>query len=290
MIITRITGGIGNQMFQYATAKSIAKRSNSELNLDLSFYLGQSLRQYELNRFFIKGGIATSAECARLRGNEGLVYKVKKKLGFKIQRPKSYIFESELYATKFQKRIFDNAGSMYLDGYWQNEKYFINIRDEILQDFTLRGGISRDARKYLESIRACSSVSLHVRRGDYVQNPHANNMHGVCSIEYYKKAVRHIREKIGNPVFYVFSDDIDWCKENLDFLDCKIFINKSLDGLESLYLMQACDNNIIANSSFSWWGAWLNTKRSKCVVAPKTWFSNDKRNKCSLACEDWIII
>jgi hypothetical protein len=283
-------GGLGNQMFQYAIAKSIAEKNNNEFKLDLSFYSSQDLRQYELNRFFIKGGVATSAECARLRGNEGLVYKVKTRLGFKIQRPKSYVFESELYATKFQKCIFDSIGSIYLDGFWQNEKYFKNIRDKILQDFTLRDSISRDAKKYLESIRAFQSVSLHVRRGDYIQNPHANSMHGVCSIEYYKAAIRHIYERVESPVFYIFSDDINWCKENFDFLDCKIFIDKSLDGVEDLYLMQACDNNIIANSSFSWWGAWLNTNRSKCVVAPKIWFSNDKRSECNLACEDWITI
>ncbi|MDB3972301.1 alpha-1,2-fucosyltransferase [Candidatus Thioglobus sp.] len=290
MIIIRVMGGLGNQMFQYATAKSIAKKNNDEFKLDLSFYANQDFRQYELDRFLIKGSVATGAECARLRGNEGLVQKVKKRLGFKMQRPRPYVFEHELHATKFQKHIFENTESMYLDGYWQNEEYFKNIRDEILQDFTLQDSISREAKKYLESIMVSRSVSLHVRRGDYIQNPHANSMHGTCSIEYYKEAIRCIHERVENPVFYIFSDDINWCKENFDFLDCKIFIDKSLDGIEDLYLMQACDNNIIANSSFSWWGAWLNTNKSKCVVAPRIWFSNNKRRGCNLACEDWITI
>jgi|APSaa5957512535_1039671.scaffolds.fasta_scaffold37831_2 hypothetical protein len=286
MIITRVMGGLGNQMFQYAIAKSIAKKNNDEFKLDLSFYSNQDFRQYELDRFLIKGSVATSAGCAKLRGNEGLVYKVKKRLGFKMQRPKSYVFEHELYATKFQKHIFENTESMYLDGYWQNEEYFKNIHNEIFQDFTLKNSLNREVKKLLKEIKTSCSVSLHVRRGDYMQNIHTNSVHGTCGLEYYQEAVKYMQEKFKSSIFYIFSDDINWCKENFEFVESKVFVDNTKSAFDDLELMKNCKHNIIANSTFSWWGAWLNINKNKIVVAPKIWWSS--RIDKTLALDSWI--
>jgi len=286
MIITRISGGLGNQMFQYAIAKSMAKRNKDTFKLDISFYPKQTLRKYELNYFNIDENIATKKECTQLRGREGFIYKIKRKIGMVVARPKSYIFETNI--TKFDEEIWKKKGDIYLDGFWQNEKYFKNIREEILNDFTLKDSISTEANRYLKHIKNTNSISLHVRRGDYVKDNHTNNVHGVCDIVYYKKAIQYMQSKIQNPFFYIFSDDIAWCKENFNFLKNKTFIDDTKTAFDDLELMKNCRHSIIANSTFSWWGAWLNENEDKVVVGPKIWFANN--NNINITCKGWIKI
>lgn len=288
MIITRITGGLGNQMFHYAIGKAIAKKRADELKLDISFYPKQTLRRYELNQFNIEENIASDDEVIKLAGNENIWFKIKRKLRFNPKRPKSYFEEKEI--AKFHEEVFEYEEDIYLDGYWQNEEYFKDIRDEILKDFTLKGDISNEAKKDLEYIKNSQSVSLHVRRGDYVQNTHTNSVHGTCDLEYYKKAIKHIVQNIEKPNFYIFSDDIAWCKENFGFLENKVFVDDTKSAFDDLELMKNCKHNIIANSSFSWWGAWLNQNEEKIVIAPKRWFADDEMQKQSkdLVCESWV--
>jgi hypothetical protein len=286
MIIARIAGGLGNQMFQYAIAKSIAKKNSDIFKLDISFYPKQSLRKYELNLFNIEENIATEEECVILRGSEGLWFKIRNKLGLKVKRPDSYYKEKEIAV--FDENVFKYDKNIYLDGYWQNENYFTDIRYEILNDFTLKQDISNEAKKHLENIKNINSISLHVRRGDYVQDTHTNKVHGICDFEYYKKAIEHIKNKVEKPMFYIFSDDISWCKENFNFLENKVFIDDTKSALEDLELMKHCKHNIIANSTFSWWGAWLNDNDNKIVIAPKIWWSA-KKDK-NIACNKWMKI
>lgn len=286
MIISKITGGLGNQMFQYAIAKSIAKKRNDEFKLDISFYPKQTLRKYELNQFNIEENIANNDEITRLAGNENTWFKVKRKLGFNPKRPKSYFSEKE--TTFFDGEVYSYEDNIYLDGYWQNEEYFKDIRDEILKDFTLKGDIAKEAKRYLSDIQNSQSVSLHVRRGDYVQNAHTNSVHGTCDLEYYQKAIKHIEQNVENPNFYIFSDDIAWCKENFEFLENKVFVDDTKSAFDDLELMKNCKHNIIANSTFSWWGAWLNESENKIVVAPKVWWAS--REDKNLALEEWFKI
>jgi len=288
MIITRISGGLGNQMFQYAIAKAIAKKNNDVFKLDLSFYPKQTLRKYELDLLNIDEHIASEDECIKLRGKENLVFKVKNRLGLTINRPKSYILESSL--TLFDFVIYNREGNIYLDGFWQNEEYFKSIRKDILKDFTLKDVIEEEVKKYLESIQNSNSVSLHVRRGDYIDNSYTNNVHGVCSLRYYKKAIEHIIQKIEKPIFYIFSDDIAWCKDNFDFLESKVFVDNTKSALDDLELMKHCKHNIIANSTFSWWGAWLGKNSDKIVVAPQVWFVEDGWKDLTIAKKEWIKI
>ena len=288
MIITRISGGLGNQMFQYAIAKSIAEKNNDEFKLDISFYPKQTLRKYELNLFNINENIATQKECNGLRGKEKLIYKIKNRFSFKINRPKSYIFESLEQITIFQEEIYNLLGDIYLDGFWQNENYFKNIRDEIIKNFIPKNSIGMEAKKYLEDIKSTQSVSIHIRRGDYIANQHTNSIHGTCDVGYYKKAIAYIDERITNPCFYIFSDDMSWCKENFDFLKNKVFLDDTKSTIDDLELMKNCKHNIVANSTFSWWAAWLNENNKKITIAPKIWFASNNTN--TLALKEWIQI
>ena len=276
MIITRISGGLGNQMFQYAIAKAMAKRNNDTFKLDLSFYPRQSLRKYELDLFKIVENIAIKSECRTFRGNEGLIYKVFKKLNLTVPRPVSYV--KEIQNTVFEEDVFDHNGDIYLDGFWQNEKYFKDIKAELTQEFSPINDISKEAQNYLEDIKNCNSVSLHVRRGDYISDQHTNNVHGVCGLDYYKRAIKHMVEHTNEPVFYIFSDDIVWCKKNFDFLDENVFVDATKSTIDDLELMKNCKHNIIANSSFSWWGAWLNNSDKQIVISPLHWVKNNPNN------------
>ena len=259
MIISKLAGGLGNQMFQYAIAKSIAIKNNDAFKLDISFYSKQTLRHYELKFFTIEKS---------LDSGESLLSKVKRRLGF---IPENYYREKE--TTRFDKKVFDYEGNIILDGYWQNENYFKEIRDELLKDFTPKTDISNEAKKHLEQICSSNSISIHVRRGDYIHNSHINNVHGICDLDYYLKAIEYVNENTANTKYFIFSDDIVWCKEKFDFLDNKIFVDDTKSGIEDLELMKHCKHNIIANSTFSWWAAWLNENDNKIVIAPKTWWA-----------------
>jgi hypothetical protein len=276
MIITKITGGLGNQMFQYAIAKSIAKKREDRFKLDISFYPKQVLRKYELNYFNIEENIYN------IKSNTNFIFKIRKKLKFNYFS--DYFFEKEI--GELDKEVFNYKNNIYLDGYWQNENYFKEIREELLKEFTLKNNISNEAKNYLDTIQESNSISLHIRRGDYLLNDHTNSIHGICDLNYYKKAIKYMNQKIKTPIFYIFSDDIAWCKEKFNFLESKIFVDNTKNAFDDLELMKNCKHNIIANSTFSWWSAWLNENRAKIVVAPKTWWLS--RPKKNIVLESWI--
>ncbi|HIP25044.1 MAG TPA: alpha-1,2-fucosyltransferase, partial [Archaeoglobus profundus] len=168
-------------------------------------------------------------------------------------------------------------------GYWQTEKYFSDIRTDILKDFTVKEKNTEIVDNYLKQINNSNSVSIHVRRGDYLNHPDI----GVLDISYYKNAIEYIYNKVENPTFYIFSNDISWCEKNLDFIDDKIIINNTKSEIEDISLMKNCKYNIIANSSFSWWSAWLNINPSKIIIAPKIWMVKNPNN-CKWVPDSWI--
>lgn len=276
MIIVRISGGLGNQMFQYAIGKAMAVKNQDCLKLDTSFYTKPTHLNYELNLFNIDEAVATEGECKELRGSEGLFFKMSKKINLLWPRPPAY--EKEKQCTVFDAEIYNLQGDIYLDGFWQNEKYFSNIREQLRNEFVPKSEISANAKKYIPGMVKADSVCLHVRRGDYVSDPHANRVHGVCSLEYYKKAIQYISDKVQNPIFYIFSDDIAWCQENFSFLDSKVFVNDTESAIDDLMLMTHCKHSIIANSSFSWWGAWLNSNQNSIVISPINWVKHNPNN------------
>jgi hypothetical protein len=287
MIITRILGGLGNQMFQYACAKTISIANNVELKLDANFYKDQNLRKYELDFFEIKEEMADEEEVIALSGNANLWFKVRKKLGFRVKKPASYYVENQ--RALYDVNIIKPCKELYLDGYWQNSRYFDKNRRCILKSFSLKQNFRKNKvlTEYLGEISKVESVALHVRRGHH--SLEKNQEHHVCNLDYYKKAIFYMQNMVkGDCVFFIFSDDISWCKDNFLFINKKVFVTNTGASVYDLELMKNCKHNIISNSTFSWWGAWLNDFEHKIVIAPKIWWSSDPNR--TIALDSWVKI
>ncbi len=285
MIIVNLKGGLGNQMFQYALGRALTLKNKDFLKLDIQSLskakkLGNIFRPFDLEAFAIYKDIATPAESASLRYPYGFFSKILGALNRKICRPNT---------VAFNKKVFTLTGNQYLDGYWQSPLYFNSIRETLLSDFTLRDSLSESGQALLAKIKSTTSVSLHVRRGDYAMNPRVLRENGVCSVGYYEKAVREIEKTHKDVTYYVFSDDINWVKSNILLPDkTVVFVEDvTLTTPQELYLMSQCRHNIIANSSFSWWAAWLNQHEDKVVIAPTPWFNTIIYDK-NLIPESWI--
>jgi len=285
MIIVNLKGGLGNQMFQYAFARHLAKRNNDVLKLDTSslekaLLVGDSYRPFSLNLFNIKNDLATPAEIAQIKKPEGLWSKL-------IRRMENRLLQVD-QTNIFNEAYLNQTGDIYLDGHWQSPLFFNEITNILLSEFALKSPLSNYASDQLLEIKAQNSVAIHVRRGDYVGNSLVKRQFGLCSVDYYKKAVAKIRAEIELPKFFVFSDDIDWVKQNLSMRSDTVFVSDpTLLDAEELYLMSQCQHNIIANSSFSWWGAWLNQNPAKIVIAPTPWFDRISFDQ-HLIPEAWI--
>ena len=279
MIITKLKGGLGNQLFQYAAGRAVALHHKLPLKLDLTVFENYKLHNgYRLDQFAIQAGIATENDIINLKGGNNVLFSALRKAGF--FKRKSYFKEKR--SSYFDARVFKNK-FVYLDGYWQNELYFSNIREVLLRELSPINSINDLGCDYLEPINKCNSVSLHVRRGDYLNLKNIN----VLDVDYYMKAVEYIRKSVEKPTFFIFSDDLDWCKKSLGFLDGCIYVDRTQTEIDDLKLMSFCRHNIIANSSFSWWGAWLNQNPRKTVIAPKDWMLNDPSSS-NVILSDWV--
>jgi hypothetical protein len=289
-IITQLTGGLGNQLFQYAIAKSLSEKLKIPFIIDLSFFEYYEWHEYSLKPFNTQQNIISVTELnSYLNPKFSFLERVLFKLGFK-SRPQSIVFEEKGFS--YSDDVFDVEPSIYLKGFWQSEKYFLKIDKLIRSDFKINTPPSVINQNILDKINSSNAVSLHVRRGNYVTEEVFNSYHGTSSLEYYSSAVEFIKERIENPVFYIFSNDIPWSKEHLTFEGEKVFvdINDDKTDYEDLRLMSHCKHNIIANSTFSWWGAWLNENPEKIIIAPKRWFANEEMQAQTqdLIPESWI--
>lgn len=277
MVISHILGGIGNQMFQYAAGRALSLTNSQRLLLDLNDFPSYHLHQgYELSRVFNvlteRVEASTVHELLGWRANR-LVQKVLRRPQFIGLRGNKFVVEPH---ANYWPDFFNLTSDCYLSGYWQSEHYFKSFESVIRQDFTFRESLTgRNAELALE-IANTQSVSLHVRRGDYVSDSKTSKIMDVCSLEYYQKAISYMVERIEHPVFYVFSDDIAWVRQNLSARFPCIYVdhNSQAESYRDMQLMSVCRHHIIANSSFSWWGAWLNSNPEKLVVAPGSWFCN----------------
>ncbi len=281
MITVCLKGGLGNQMFQYALGRSLAEKNNTELCLDIGFYhkKNNSLpkREFLLDRFKI-----TYKKLSNSTDNGQLFSPLR---FFRWQNRPKVLVETSF---AFNPTILEKKDNIYLDGYWQSEKYFKQIDDIIQQDFTLKCDPSPKYEDLLKLISNTQSVSIHIRRGDYVENLKTASIHGICSLNYYKKAVNYIQKVLGDIEVFVFSDDLDWVKENL-FLDVPVHFMDNINDPEiDLFLMSSCKNQIIANSTFSWWAAWLNPNKEKIVIAPNRWFRDESRTSIDIIPNSWI--
>jgi hypothetical protein len=289
-IIVRLIGGLGNQMFQYAAARALALRKGAELKLDVSGFETYGLRRYELGQYPIAATIASTEELAQF----GVVFPVSK-----VRRIWARVFGRGDCASSahyrephffFDPQLARQALPLFMDGYWQSERYFADIAPLLLQELTPPAPFEAENAALADQITGSNAVSLHVRRGDYVTNAHTNAYHGVCSLDYYKAAIEHMREHVPSPHLFVFSDDAEWTKANLasDLPTTYVIANPPERGFRDLQLMSLCQHHIIANSSFSWWGAWLNSNPNKIVVAPKIWFSAGDNDTRDLVPSEWV--
>ncbi len=263
MIILKLKGGLGNQMFQYAYGRKLMLQDKKEVIFDTSFFNGGK-ETTEISRPFLLGK-------------------------FNIVESAIFQNEKEDFFGKIMRKIVSKITGDY--GFYQNEKYFKSIEENIRKEFTLKDPLSADAKEWDEKIRKTRiPVSLHIRRGDYVKNATTNAYHGICDLTYYQKAYAELEKKIDAPFeIFVFSDDINWAKENLKLPCLMHFVsNPNIPDYEELILMSTCKHHIIANSSFSWWGAWLDQNPEKIVIAPEQWTS--KKRADMFVPSNWIKI
>lgn len=263
MIISTLNGGLGNQLFQYAIGRKLALQYGCLFKLHTIHYRQHNgcdtKRDFLLDCFNICADIASDFDVFQCR----------------------QVRETGL---QYIPNIYDvTTPSVNLIGWWQCEKYFKDIRDIILNDLSLRI-TSNTLKNYIDSLDS-NTTSMHIRRGDYVTKPSTNMYHGTCTLDYYNKAIDYFKDKN----ILIFSDDKDWAKANFNSEKFKVIDN--LSTVEELILMSKCSHNIIANSTFSWWGSWLNTNTNKMVIAPSRWYQDNTANSLeNISLSEWIRI
>ncbi len=277
MVIVRLVGGLGNQLFQYSFGRAFSLRNKTPLLLDIGAFKDYKLRPYALAHFNISANSASPDQIAQT------ARKVPKWMFWKSPR-----FYREPHF-EFDAKVKALRPPIYLDGYWQSEKYFSEFSEQLRSDLRIIAPVSSENIEMLAQIQEENSVSMHIRRGDYLTNPAAAQVHGVLELEYYYEAMERMRTKMLNPKFFVFSDDPVWVKKNFrDTADLSFSSNPNTNkDYEDLRLMSACKSHIIANSTFSWWGAWLNPRSDKTVIAPKNWFAANAHNDKDLIPTSW---
>lgn len=295
MLITKIVGGLGNQMFQYAMAKAFSLKYNVQLKIDCSSFNNKNYineEGYLLKKVFgIPENEANINDYFKTLGFSTILLPLIRRNILKSLYKRVIFFEKKIFHfDEDLKKGFKANG--YIHGYWQSEKYFSQYANIICNIFKFKHEVlSTNCKNYIQTINDKNSISLHIRRGDYISNPIFNQIYNICDVDYYQNAIKFMQNKIANPHFFVFTDDISWTMSRPEFLDRTKFTICS-DGSESwndLYLMSLCKHNIIANSSFSWWGAWLNSNLNKIVISPKLWFKNGTEIK-DLLPQKWVSI
>lgn len=285
MIVSNVLGGLGNQMFQYAIAHALAEKHKADFYLDISGFEAYPLRRFELDTVFGINNVASKDQVNSLRNRPVSLFRRAlaklsgQKTGPCYQEP----------GFPYDEIVMQRPLPIYVDGYWQSERYFIEAQDSLRACFSFKSPLSNNNKRYADKILACESVSLHIRRGDYLTDAKTNSVHGLLPLDYYSRAVSHILAKSSQSHFFVFSDDIQWAKENLSFIANVTFIDNidNAPDWQEMCLMSYCNNNIIANSSFSWWGAWLNANKGKTVVAPVKWFNDESIDVRDLIPQAW---
>lgn len=290
MIIVKLIGGMGNQMFQYAAGRRAAWRHNTVLKLDLSQLQGDqgsdTPRQFALDHLRISAVAASSREVAEMSGSgRGLLGRVRQRLGLgqrgRLCREKHFHFDPQML------NIPDGC---YLVGYWQSERYFTEIEELIRDEFFFQEPLSGEKLELAKVMQGEQSVSLHVRRGDYFSSAAINALHGTCTLRYFSDAAAMVASQLQSPRFFVFSDDTAWTKEylRLPYPMTVVEHNGPDRAHEDMRLMSMCRHHIISNSSFSWWGAWLNPRVDKMVVAPSRWFNDASIDTKDLLPASWL--
>lgn len=296
MIYVKLISGLGNQLFQYVLGRKVSILKKTSLKLDVSFFENQDLRSYKLNHYNINAAIATDDEIENIIGiytKDDIYSKVYRRAEKLLPKHYKRYFKEDKWWL-YEPDVLKTFPNVYLDGYWQHYKYFEHIDTEIFNELTLKDTTECAGYNIFEQVKQDnSSVSIHIRRGDYIDDPEANNLMGVLPLQYYNTAIERIKEKVNNSRFYVFSDDLNWAQDNFKINFPVTFVdiaNGSKDYLE-LDLMSKCRHNIIANSTFGWWGAFLNQNPDKIIIAPSKWVQPVHINsKIELQFPSWVKI
>jgi hypothetical protein len=272
MIAVRLMGGLGNQMFQYACARNLATTRGLELVLDLGWFGDEGARaparKYELGAFGLQGRIVRLSQ-RRIDALEGFASRLATPLRW-IPPRLTVVREKSM---SFNTSIVEAPESSLLIGYWQSERYFEDVAETIRDQFSFHRSSNAADPGLLREIQDSPSLGVHVRRGDYVTSAKTNLLHGTLDPAYYDEAVHHVTANRDVERIFVFSDDPDWTEAHLAFrLPTTHVRSSSGRAVDDLHLLQMCTHQVIANSSFSWWAAWLNDNPEKIVVAPKRWF------------------
>jgi hypothetical protein len=296
-------------MFQYAAGYALAKHLNTSVALDVSSFQYDALRNFSLEEFGIQPPPTVTKPNTQNYVTLGLKPKLKRLLPGFILKILTFIYKNTLFkilrkkleshtyferSMVFDKSFFDLKTGMTISGVFQSENYFRNVTEDIHRVFTLKKPLSPEARKIQTEIgQTAIPVSIHVRRGDYLHTANIN-LHGTTSLDYYKKAANLMKALYGDIKFFVFTDDVAFVKESFDFLENYTLVSDTVsDQHEDMMLMSQCYHNITANSSFSWWGAWLNRHADKTVMAPRQWFSDvvlREQNITDLCPKGWILL
>ena len=299
MIKVILRGGLGNQMFQYALGTVLAEKNNTPLVIDVTLLNDRlprkevTFRTFDLDIFGIQPQLSFLSKLSQNIPIPGLwvVLDIISDSILTILGVRKKIGEAKEY--EYDEQVFEPRKNIALWGFWQSEKYFSMYREKILNIFQFKQPLEGGAKKIGEAIAASNSVSIHVRRGDYITNKSVLSTLGIVGIPYYERAVNYIAEHVKDPHFFIFSNDIDWCKENIKFSYPTTYLGNDTAGPKAsfhLHLMSLCKNNIITNSTFSWWSAWLNRNPEKIVIAPREWRVAGSRGKDDIIPEMWVTL
>jgi hypothetical protein len=282
-------GGLGNQLFQYAAGRALAAERETSLKLDVSGFERYPLRSYRLHHFSVAATLADGADVARVRGNlDWRPYRVLRRM---VEQRRPYYRRRLVHEAHFHydPNIRKVGRDAFLIGFWQSEKYFAGIREILLSELEVVTPPDGPNRELLGEIDATDSISLHIRRGDYVSDPRNRSFYAACTPDYYERALQAMLRRVTRPHVFVFSDDPEWAHAHLRVPCAVTFIrhNGPERDHEDLRLMSRCRHHITANSTFSWWGAWLSTHPERHVISPRAWFNDTSVNGSDIVPASW---
>lgn len=289
MIIVKLFGGLGNQMFQYAAARRLALQHGTDVRLDLRWFGTQTTRELALLNLAVRAAPAPADLLLRGFPDEWTGSGRRSRLRARMAaRRQGQVLLAESRPGVFQPALLTAPDAATLVGYWQSEKYFVDVAQELREEFSSpRPPSPRDASIRAE-IEQTGGVSLHVRRGDFAHDASAS-AHGLSSPDFYRRAMSLVDDELGSPVYYGFSDDPDWVLENIRHPRLRMVASadRTAQAHDDLALMAACRGHIVANSTFSWWGAWLGSAPDKLVVAPRQWFADARLSSRDIVPASW---
>jgi hypothetical protein len=299
MIVVQLTGGLGNQLFQYAFARHLAQLNQSELLLDATQVTSRSdpahRRKFKLHHFRVEAPVVAWDPPLEMsfRTDVGTFYRSPvPRLSRWLGKSRQLVQLKEPHF-QFSPESLDRRGDFYVTSYWQSHRYFDVIATQIRSELQLRDPLSGEHQSIKDQIMATmGSVAFIVRRGDFVNHPHHSKFHGSCSLEYYRQAVDIIKSRVADPHLFVFSDDVSWVRNNFEFEWPVTFMDQPYDHAEydyvDMHFISCCRHHIIANSTFGWWGAWLGSSVNGLVIAPQRWFLDDSINTQDVVPAHWI--